>query len=82
VLRKEKASAQTEAKFEANSTFIVAYLSNLIKLKRDQVSRSFWLANYNLEESRQDHAALGHLWKQIGSCLALLAFRLAGKAAR
>jgi len=79
ILKKEKAPESTEAEFETNSASIVAYLSNLIKLKRDQVSRKFWVANYSLEENRQDHAARGHLWRQISYCLTLLLFRVIGK---
>lgn len=78
MLKKEKAPAQTGAS-KANSIYILSHLSNLIKLKRDQVSRSFWLANYTLESNRQDRAARGHLWQQIGFCLALLVFRMIGR---
>jgi len=53
-----------------------------IKSGYEHLSRKFWVANYSLEESRQDHAARGHLWRQIGYCIVLLAFRLAGKVVR
>ena len=77
--RKEKALAQTRAKSRTNLAFNLAYPSNFIKSKRDQVARSFWIANYGIEEARQDHAARGHLWKQILYCLALLVFRMIGR---
>jgi len=61
---------------------ILADVSNTVKKKYKRISRSFWVASYNLETARQDHAARGHLWQQIGFCLALLVFRIIGRVAR
>lgn len=54
----------------------------LCELKVKAISFSLWRINYELEEARQDHAARGHLWRQIGYCIVLLAFRIAGKVVR
>ena len=37
-----------------------------------------WRTSYRLEEARQDHAALGHLWRQAACCMALSFFRILG----
>jgi len=58
---------------------IVTVTSNLVKKNYEHFSRSFWIANFRLEENRRDHADLGHLWRQISYCLALLVFRLVGR---
>ena len=50
-----------------------------VKKRMGRISISFWRLNYALEEARQDHAARGHLWRQISYCLALLLFRVIGK---
>jgi len=67
---------------ELYRTFIFAVTSKIVKQNYERFSRSFWVANYALEESRQDHAARGHLWRQIGCCLSLLVFRMIGRATR
>ena len=78
----QKAPEETEARNETNHNSIITEFSASIKSKKKRLSFVFWKANYSLEENRQDHAARGHLWKQIGFCLALLAFRLAGRVVR
>ena len=47
------------------------------KLLRRQASVTFALA-YSLELARQDHADAGHLWRQVGCCIALSFFRMIG----
>ena len=37
-----------------------------------------WRLAYTLEESRQNHASLGHLWRQAACCVALSFFRIVG----
>ena len=61
---------------------ILTHLFCLVKKRMGRIAISFWRVNYNLESNRQEHASLGHLWRQIGYCVVLLAFRLAGKVAR
>ncbi len=51
----------------------------LCELKVKAISFSFWRIKYELEEARQEHAALGHLWRQIGCCIALSLFRILGR---
>jgi len=68
-----------------NNTYdnnIVRRIPQFIKSRVKGISFSLWRINYELEEARQDHAARGHLWRQIGYCIVLLAFRLAGKVVR
>ncbi|MBW8458641.1 MAG: hypothetical protein K0M58_09395 [Thiobacillus sp.] len=40
------------------------------------IRRRIWLIGYDLEETRQLHAASGHFWKEAGVCItfALLRF--------
>lgn len=66
---------QNNTSYKANYILVLQH----IKSKQQYLSRKFWVANYGLEESRQDHAARGHLWKQILYCLALLVFRMIGR---
>ena len=40
------------------------------------VRRRIWLIGYDLEETRQLHAASGHFWKEVGACIALAFLRL------
>lgn len=44
----------------------------------NSISCYLWRTAYALEESRQIHAAAGHLWRQVGYCMALSLFRLIG----
>lgn len=43
-----------------------------------RLSLTIWRTAYQLEESRQDYAALGHLWRQAACCVALSFFRILG----
>jgi len=61
------------------SKFNYTALSQHIKGKLQNLSCKFWLANYALEENRQEHATHGRLWKQIGCCFSLLVFRMIGR---
>jgi len=78
----KNASAGTEAEIKTISKFNYTAPLQYIKSKHQYLSRKFWVANYNLEESRQEHGRRGHLWKQIGFCLALFVFRIIGRVAR
>jgi len=82
-IKKENPEAVTPG-HQNNTSWNINYTSFLHygKSKYQYLARKFWVVNYSLEESRQDHAARGHLWKQIGFCLVLLIFRLIGKVAR
>lgn len=40
------------------------------------IKRRLWLMGYDLEETRQLHAASGHFWKQAGACITLALLRL------
>ena len=40
------------------------------------IKRRIWLIGYDLEETRQLHAASGHFWKQAGVCIALALLRM------
>ena len=67
---------------ESNTKSIIYYIgiladvSKLVKKKYKRISRSFWVASYNLETARKEHADLGHLWKQVWYCIVLSVFRL------
>lgn len=39
------------------------------------IKRRIWLMGYDLEETRQLHAASGHFWKEAGACIALALLR-------
>ncbi len=68
-----------------NNTYdnnIVRRIPQFIKLKVKGISFSFWRINYELEKARQEHAALGHLWRQIGCCIALSLFRIIGRVVK
>lgn len=39
------------------------------------IKRRIWLIGYELEETRQLHAASGHFWKQAGVCITLALLR-------
>ena len=67
---------------EPYNTSILTRPFDLVKKRLDRISTSFWRTNYILEENRHEHAVHGHLWKQIGFCLVLLAFRFVGRAIR
>lgn len=69
--RKTPNAGRAEGFFKVNCTSIVAYLGEAIKAKHEQASIAIWRASYALEEARQTHAALGHLWRQAGCCVAL-----------
>lgn len=43
-----------------------------------RLSLAIWRTAYILEEARQDHAALGNLWRQAACCVALSFFRILG----
>jgi hypothetical protein len=45
---------------------------------RNRLSNTLWRSAYAMEETRQDHAAAGHLWRQAGCCIALSFFRMIG----
>ena len=75
----KNASAGTEARRETNHNSIITEFSASIKSKKKRLSFVFWKANYSLEENRQDYAARGHLWRQIGCCLSLIVFRIIGR---
>jgi len=79
ILSKEKASVAAEAKLETNSISIFYYLPKLIKKKYNNFSIKFWRMNYGLEMKRQDHAADGHLYREIGACLVLLIYKGMGR---
>ncbi len=82
---KEKAVEGTTAQSKTKrlyNAFIFSNFSKLFKKKVSRISTSFWRSNYILEENRREHASLGHLWRQIAYCFALLAFKLAGKVVR
>ena len=54
---------------------------NLTALKQRKttiasIKRRIWLIGYDLEETRQIHAASGHFWKQAGVCITLALLRL------
>ena len=57
-------------------------ISNLDRVKRTDPGARFsiatWRIAYTLEESRQNHASLGHLWRQAACCVALSFFRIVG----
>lgn len=75
----EKADAGTPAQSNTKNIYhgdIVADFSKLIKKKFNRIATSFWRVNYNLESNRQEHADLGHLWKQVWYCIVLSVFRL------
>ena len=79
---KEKAVEGTTAQSKTKRLYNLSIFSNFSKLVKKKVSRistSFWRSNYILEENRREHASLGHLWKQIGYCFALLVFRFVGR---
>ena len=85
IITQKKAVVSATAQNKTKGTYhtnILTHSFNLVKKKVKRISRSFWVASYNLETARQDHAARGHLWRQIGYCIVLLAFRLAGKVVR
>jgi len=68
-----------------NNTYdnsIVRYIPQFIKSRVKDISFFLWRINYELEESRQEHASLGHLWRQIGCCIALSMFRIIGRVTR
>lgn len=44
----------------------------------NRLSRAIWCRAYALEQSRQDHAAAGRLWRQAACCVGLAVFRLLG----
>ena len=73
---KKEAVAETTAKFESNSNTNLTDFVKLIKSKVKDISFFLWRMNYELEESRQKHAALGNLWRQAGCCVALSMFRI------
>jgi len=75
----KKAPASTGAEFETNSNFIWTYFIKLIKKKYNNFSIKFWRMNYGLEMNRQDHAADGHLYREIGACLVLLIYKGMGR---
>jgi len=79
-LRQEGVSETDTKRVYCNSIFAVT--CDLVKKRLDRISTSFWRTNYILEENRHEHAVHGHLWKQIGFCLVLLAFRFVGRAIR
>ncbi len=43
-----------------------------------QLSTVLWRTAYAMEEARQDHAAAGRVWRQVGCCIALSFFRMIG----
>ena len=43
-----------------------------------RLSLMIWRSAYALEEARQIHAALGHLWRQVACCIGLTLFRMIG----
>ncbi len=79
--QRELGISETDTKGVYNNS-IFTVTSNLVKKNYERFSRSFWIANFRLEENRRDHADLGHLWRQISYCLALLVFRLVGRVVR
>lgn len=40
------------------------------------IKRRIWLLGYELEETRQTHAASGHFWKEAGTSIALALLRM------
>lgn len=61
---------QAEGAFNTtNSKGIFTYLSEAIK-------RRVWLIGYDLEETRQLHAASRHFWKEAGVCITLALLRM------
>lgn len=42
----------------------------------EAIKRRIWLIGYNLEETRQLHAASGHFWKEAGVCITLALLRM------
>lgn len=60
---------QAEGAFNTtNSKGIFTYL-------REAIKRRIWLIGYDLEETRQTHAASGHFWKEAVVCIALALLR-------
>jgi len=74
----EQGAIDTQRKYHKN---IFTQFLHRVKKRFDQIATSFWRVNYNLGMSRQEHAALGHLWCQIGCCLSLIVFRMIKGAA-
>ena len=53
-------------------------LIGFFNLQQKRLSHAIWRTAYALEESRQNHASTGHLWRQALCCIALSLFRLIG----
>lgn len=62
----------------SNSKGIFNYLGDAIKAGHKQASIAAWRMAYALEEARQTHAALGHLWREAGCCVALSLIQIFG----
>ena len=61
-----------------NSASIFTYLCKASKARYEQVTIVVWRTSYALEDARNTHAALGHLWRQATCCVALALFRFIG----
>jgi len=75
----EKTPVHAGAKCNTYDDVIIRYIPKIIKSRVKDISFSLWRINYELEEARQEHASLGHLWRQIGCCIALSLFRILGR---
>jgi len=78
----ERAEAATPAPGKTKnfySTSIFPDFVKIIKKKYNHFSILFWRKNYGLEMNRQDHAAAGHLYREIGACLILLMYKAIGR---
>jgi len=45
-----------------------------------KISMALWRAQYRVETARQNHAALGNLWRQAACCVALALLRIGHRA--
>ena len=77
-IQNKTVAGTTAIKKNTSDKRIVSYIPQFIKPK--DISFFLWRLNYQLEESRQEHASLGHLWRQVGCCIALSIFRIIGRA--
>lgn len=74
---------QAEGAFNTtNSKGIFTHPGEAIKAMIDKASIAVWRTAYALEEARQTHAALGHMWRQAGCCVALSVFQIFGGRTR
>ena len=74
-----KAPVDAGAEFETTSNFILTYFIKLIKKRYQNFSIKFWRMNYGLAMNREDHAAAGHLYREIGACIVLLMYKGIGR---